>query len=259
MECSKPLQGKVIVNLGDSIFGNFPAPVDVSTFLAEQTGATVYNGAFGGSRMSQNDEIRDPMSMHALADAIVSGDWSRQDKSMSIVGEWLTWKFHLEHFPKTVNLLKSIDFNKVDIVTIAHGTNDFTAECPAFDPEDPTGVHSFAGALTHSIDVLQAAYPHLDIVLCTPTWRCWLNDELEVIDTAESRVLAGQRLTDIAQQTRDIAKRYGLFCIDNFNNSGLCMETRHICFAGKDGTHPIEAGRRMIADNMARELNQHYA
>ena len=258
MESSKPLQGKVIVNLGDSIFGNFPAPVDVSTFLAEQTGATVYNGAFGGSRMSQNDEIRDPVSMHSLADAIVSGDWSRQDKSMSIVGEWLTWKFHLEHFPKTVNLLKSIDFNKVDIVTIAHGTNDFTADCPVFDPADPKGVHSFAGALTHSIEMLREAFPRLEIVLCTPLWRCWLNEELEVIDTAESCVMAGRKLTDIAEQTRKIAREYGLFCIDNYHNSGVGMETRHICFAGKDGTHPVEAGRRMVADNMARELIGRY-
>ena len=252
------LSGKVIVNLGDSIFGNFRPPKDVSTFLAEQTGATVYNGGFGGSRMSRNDAVRDPLSMHSLADAIVTGDWSRQEASMRTVNEWCENRVCREYFPKTVELLKSIDFNQVDIVTIAHGTNDFTAECPVFDPADPTGVHSFSGALIHSIETLRAAYPHLELVICTPTWRCWLNDELEVIDTAESRVLVGQKLTDIVQAARDIAARYGLFCIDNYTNSGLCMETRHICFAGKDGTHPVEAGRRMIADNMARELIGRY-
>ena len=252
------LSGKVIVNLGDSIFGNFRPPKDVSTFLAEQTGATVYNGGFGGSRMSRNDAVRDPLSMHSLADAIVTGDWSRQETSMRTVNEWCENRVCREYFPKTVALLKSIDFNKVDIVTIAHGTNDFTAECPVFDPADPKGVHSFSGALTHSIEMLREAFPRLEIVLCTPIWRCWLNEELEVIDTAERCVMAGRKLTDIAEQTRKIAREYGLFCIDNYHNSGVGMETRHICFADKDGTHPVEAGRRMIADNMARELIGRY-
>ena len=47
-----PLSNKKIANLGDSIFGNFRAPEDISSFIAEATGAEVYNLGFGGCRMS---------------------------------------------------------------------------------------------------------------------------------------------------------------------------------------------------------------
>ena len=34
---AKSLNGKVIVNFGDSIFGNFRAPEDISSYIAEIT------------------------------------------------------------------------------------------------------------------------------------------------------------------------------------------------------------------------------
>ena len=47
-----PLRGKTIVNMGDSIFGIFNPPFDISTYLSEKTGATTYNCGFGGSSMA---------------------------------------------------------------------------------------------------------------------------------------------------------------------------------------------------------------
>ena len=61
-----PLYGKKIVNFGDSIFGNYKAPLDISSFLAEYTGATVYNVGFGGTRMSSHAEYWNTLSMFSF-------------------------------------------------------------------------------------------------------------------------------------------------------------------------------------------------
>ena len=71
-----PLKGKTIANFGDSIFGNRRPPNDVSTALAEITGATVYNLGFGGCRMAKHDTNWDPFSMYRLADSIATNDFT---------------------------------------------------------------------------------------------------------------------------------------------------------------------------------------
>ena len=119
------MNGKVIVNFGDSIFGNMEPPNDISSILAKLTGATVYNCAFGGCRMSRHAEHWDALSMYSLAEAVATGDFSYQDSIP--MDELIEQGEMLDYFPKRKELLKKIDFNKVDIVTIAFGTNDYTA------------------------------------------------------------------------------------------------------------------------------------
>ena len=245
------LESKIIVNLGDSIFGNFRPPVDISSFLAEKTDATVFNCGFGGTRMCYEDSPRDALSGYRLAEAIATRKWILQDNALS---PNVQWKNKKDYFFDTLALLKSIDFSKVDIITIAYGTNDFGAGCPVTNPDDSYDTHSFSGALQHSIEALRSAYPHAKIVLCTPIWRCWRDDEQTVIDTAQSKIIGGQKLLQFVEQVKNIAAKHSLLCIDNYNHCGICLDTQHLCFNGKDGTHPNEIGRHMIADYMANIL-----
>ena len=57
--------------------------------------------------------------MYRLANSISSGDWTVQDNALALGGQ-------PSYFSETVTLLKSIDWSKVDIITISYGTNDFT-------------------------------------------------------------------------------------------------------------------------------------
>ena len=83
----RSLEGKTIVNFGDSIFGlNSGTGTEVSAVLANITGATVYNSGYGGCRMASYlkadgsiNEPWDAFSMYRLVDAIVSGDFSYQE------------------------------------------------------------------------------------------------------------------------------------------------------------------------------------
>jgi len=249
------LKGKTIVNFGDSIFGNFKAPNDISSYLSNSTRATVYNVGFGGCRMARHSiEQYDSFSMYNLSSAVTTGDWSLQDSTMARTD----WTPH-NTYARNLARLQSIDFNAVDIITIAYGTNDFTGKIP-LSSADPYDTATFKGALRKSIETIQSAYPHIEIILCTQTYRFWMDEENDFAYLYDSNTheVKGQKLTDFVQATKDVAAEYDLLCIDNYYNSGIGYDNKGECFSKTDGTHPNETGRQMIANYMASVLLEKY-
>ena len=245
-----PLNDKVIVNFGDSIFGNKRTPDDISTQLAEITGATVYNCGFGGCRMSAHNTNWDAFSMYRLAEAIATGDFSVQDAvDVSSVSEMPSY------FIETRNLLKSIKWNDVDIITIAYGTNDFTA---GVDIDSETNIYdttTFAGALRYSIEKLLGTYPHLKIFVCGQTYRFWMDSSNVFIDDSDTRTNTnGVKLTDFVQKTKDVSNEYHLKFIDNYYDLGINKHNRSHWFPSNDGTHHNPLGGKLMAEHMANEL-----
>lgn len=248
----KKLAGNTVVNFGDSIFGKRRPPEDISTYLAKITGATVYNCGFGGCHMSNHySEIYNPFSMCNLADAIVSGDWTAQENALTVTGS----SDVPSYFAEALAILKGLDFSKVDIITIAYGTNDWTADNNIENNNDLYSKNTFAGALRYSIEKLLTAYPNLKIFICSQTYRFWMDDDgafIEDSDTKENGYKV--KLTDYVAKTEEIAKAYHLPFIDNYYSLGFNMFNRSKYFKGIDGTHPLPEGCRLIAEHIANEL-----
>lgn len=246
------LNGKVIVNFGDSIFGKRRPPNDISTAIANATGATVYNCAFGGCRMAKHDSSRlstwGQFSMFELADAIADDDWTGQDAAI----EDAEWNDRPDYFAETLTLLKSIDFSQVDIATIAYGTNDFTAAIPLDDNNNPLSTSTFAGALRYSIETLLTAFPNLRIICCGQCYRWWDNSG-EFVDDSNTYEVGNQTLPEFVAKTADVAKEYNLPFIDNYN-VGIGKFTRSYYFSGADTTHPNNIGTKLIAQHIIKEL-----
>lgn len=249
------LANKKIVNFGDSIFGNFRSPEDISSYLAEYTGATVYNLGFGGCRMSVHSLPQfDKFGMYRLTDAIISRDFTPQKDALEMVpfGEALP-----AYFKDSFELMRTIDFSEVDIATIAYGTNDFTAARP-LEGAGKYDVTSYGGALRYSIERLMKAYPNMKLVLCSQLYRFWREKGTGVVigDSDDRPMESGLYLRDFIKKTREIADEYSLFYIDNYTGSGINKETRDLCFSETDGSHPLPYGRKLIAENMAKDLEK---
>lgn len=249
---SYPLNGKVIVNFGDSIFGLVRPPMDISTKLSELTGATVHNCGFAGARMASHwNEYWTRFSMFSLADAIAANDYSSQEEAL--IGDDMPEK--PSHFSETLALLKSIDFNEVDIVTIAYGTNDYTGNNQIDNADNSHDTSAFAGALRYSIETLLTAYPHLKIVVCSQTWRFWMDASGVFTEDSDTRTNEnGVKLTEFVEKTESVAKEYHLPYIDNYYATGFNKFNRSVYFSETDGTHPLTVGLHVIAANMAKEL-----
>lgn len=233
------LSGKTIVNFGDSIFGNYTTPNDISTHIANLTNAIVYNVGFGGCRMAEHPYTQyDAFSMYRLADSIANKDWTIQDDAIASMSN--------VNFTEKLATLKSIDFSKVDIITIAYGTNDFSGS---------TSQTEFKEALRHSIETIYNAYPNIKIVLCTPIYRFWMDENGEFLEDSDTYVKSTYKLTDFAQWIKGVGSEYNLYVIDNYNDSGINSTNREVLY---DGVHPNEIGIKMIAENMAKKLYEKF-
>lgn len=234
------LYGKTIVNFGDSIFGNYRTPDDISTYIANMTNAIVYNVGFGGCRMASHPYTQyDAFSMYRLADSIANNNWTIQDEAnMTSI-----------NFIEKLSTLKSIDFSKVDIITIAYGTNDFAGLISQT---------KFKEALRHSIETISNAYPNIKIVLCTPIYRFWMDENGEFLEDSDTCVKSNQKLTDFVQWIKEVASEYDLYVIDNYNESGINSTNRAEVFPSNDSVHPNSIGRKMIAENMAKKLYEKF-
>lgn len=254
LRLAKPLRDKVIVNFGDSIFGNYRGSDSVSAVLANHTGATVYNCGFGGCRMASHSLANfDAFSMYNLANSIASGDYSLQDAAFNIsAGENLP-----SYFSSTLATLKGVDFSTVDIITIAYGTNDFAGGKSLDNESDLYDTTKFAGALRHSIETILGKYPHIRIFVCSQIYRFWMDGNgafTEDSDTKSSFSSAGDKLTDFVAKTKEVAEAYHLPFIDNYYELGMNKFNRTVYFTATDGTHPNATGRELLARHIAAKL-----
>ena len=250
---SAPLAGKTIVTFGDSITGKGTGEgTDIATYLAQFTGATVYNCGFGGCRMTSYlpRQQWDAFSMYQIARAITSRDFSYQEASFSFDDGGTTFPTYFRtHYER----LKSIDFNEVDIITIAYGTNDLTAT--RLKPNENFTL-DFKGALRYSIEKIQEAYPHINIYLCTPIYRAWTDAENNhaFINDSDTKVYGGYKLTDYVQAIKDVGDEYHLPVIDLYYELGINRQNRLNYFPKTDGTHPNALGRYTMAKFMAEKI-----
>ena len=235
-------RGYTIVNMGDSLFGNFRDATSISNYLANSTGATVHNCGFGGCRMSGHYAPWSAFSMYKLADAIVTGDFTEQEANA-------THSDAPEYFVETVNLLKSIDFSTVDIITINYGVNDFTSGQGL--ASDTFNFDTYEGSLKYSIEKILAKYPNIRIVLVTPCFSYWLENGAYSKDS-DTYTIAGRKLTAFVDKCKEVAGKYHLPVVDTYNELGV--NKFNCTHYSNDGIHPTEDGRKAIAKLMSKTI-----
>ncbi|MCI5685203.1 MAG: SGNH/GDSL hydrolase family protein [Enterococcus gallinarum] len=255
---NKPLSGKVVVNFGDSLFGNTQGASSVSNVISNVTGAVVYNCGFGGCRMAGGQEIEawQSFSMFRLSDEIVKENddptkWNLQDAAVNNE----KWNNKPTYFENTLSVLKGIDFNSVDFITIAYGTNDYTGGNLIDDESNPLNTDTFSGALRYSLEKIMAKYKHLKILICTPTYRLWFNPDGSVESDSDTRDYARSGvLTEYVNKTIEIAKEFKIPVLDNYFELGVNKYNALEFFTISDGTHHNDLGRKKMGEKIGSAL-----
>ena len=235
------MYGKKIVNFGDSIFGNIRPPKDLSTLISKHTGATVYNCAFGGCQMSSRSGHWDAFSMYRIAYAVAHDDFSVQDDA-------ITYDDRPSYAAEPLGTLKGIDFSKVDMITIAYGTNDFGEGATNLDNVDNRlDTSTVCGALRYSLDQLLTAYPAIRICVLGLIYRTINGQSSDTYENAKHNTIA-----EYNAKLKEVADEFHVRFIDN-SNIGFNAYTNLTYFS--DGTHPNDAGLLLYARHIANELN----
>lgn len=166
-------------------FGNAPFADDrdsddnLARIIEDMSGATVYNCAVNGSYLAAQsyafDDVWHPMDAFTFywlctlaTDGPIEDYYTRAKESMG------------EDYPPegdyVVETLTTLDFNKVDVITIMYDATDYFMNNDMYNDENDTDIMQFTGNLEAGIELIQQTYPHIRIIVMSPPYAFALDD-----------------------------------------------------------------------------------
>ena len=231
---------KIGVCFGDSITqgnnvyisSNITPINDYPSVVGKTLDCTVYNGGLGGSSYSSGRSI----DFKNVCDCVVSGNFSTVIDGISEYG--LNASAVLQY-----NAISKLDFNDVDFISIAFGTNDWNFGASA------EGIKS---AMRYCISTLLTAYPHLKIYVFTPIYRFNLGGSGQDSDTYVNTA-SGLKLHDVCDAIIETAKEFNVPCKDMYYSCNINKYNKELYMG--DDTHPNANGYALMGEKIAKFIN----
>lgn len=240
-----------VLNLGDSIFGINPVCFDISSIAQEKTGYRFANCGFGGSQASSYPDETSPFysfNFWKIADAIDSGDFSEQIASAEKI---YTSGDASILYQNRIDILTSVDFSKLKLITIGYGTNDFSKSIALDSTENKKDVTTYCGALRYGTEKILAKYPHIQICFFSPPVKRIGNNNENSSDTTPN--IDGKYIKDFCDAMKSVADEYHLPYFDHYDNMGI-NEYNWMTYY-RDGTHlTYDKGADMFGAKVSSEI-----
>lgn len=231
--------GTEIVVFGDSIWDNWRDETGVAYQVSEQTGATVYNCAIGGSRATSDSDNTD-----------VTGNWNSQSLNtmMYIARKELTPEGQLDGLA-AFDVIKSIDFSTVDYVIFSYGLNDYFFNVPVDEEAGMYEMDTYMGALRHAANKMREYYPNLQVIFITPTYcDLWPGE-----DDCTNYNFGNGVLPDYVNGMITASEQVNTYCLNMYERMG--MNADNLKEYSDDGVHFNQLGRERYAQIVAEYLN----
>ena len=241
-------KNRVGVVFGDSIIegvgvlfttGGVP-DCDVVSNMKRQTGATIYNGGIGGTTMADGGNP----CFCDIVDAIIGGDWTSID---AYINNLISGNVAFSGLTTTIGQIKALDFNKVDYIILAYGTNDWGANLPMGD-DTSTNKGEFIGAMKYCISTLLAEYPHLQFYVVAPAYRYDTGNAPE--DTHQ-----GKTLKEYSQAIEDECALLSYPCLNLYTKGGVNEYNRGYVLSS-DKVHRTLIGYEILARQFSELIRQ---
>lgn len=225
----KTLFGRKIVVFGDSIWNAARGKDGICEYIQEETGATVYNCAIGGTTAA------------VVGEDVSFDNWTSNSFNGMIymARKLVPAEQILEEGEVVLDIIKQVDLTETDYVIIAYGLNDFFSDVSIF-PKEYYELTNYVGALRNGIDKLKEHYPDLKIIVVPPTY---------------TKLFEGEKtfeIGDYVEAARSVATELDVEFLDMFHVLGNNAETRtkHL----GDGVHMSAEGRKVYSDAVIRFL-----
>lgn len=232
-------EGKQIVVFGDSIWDGWRDETGIAYQVSEQTGATVYNCAIGGSRATSDSNNTD-----------VLGEWNSQSLNtmMYIARGELTADSQLEGLP-ALDIIKTVDFSTVDYVIFSYGLNDYFFNVPVDSDLGIFEMDTYMGALRHAANKMRESYPNLQVIFITPTYcDLWPGEE----DCTNHNFGSGV-LPDYVNGMISASEQVNTYCLNMYEKMEL--NAGNLKDFSDDGVHLNQAGREKYARIVSEYIN----
>jgi len=171
-----------IVAFGNAPFSDHRGTEDnLANMIAEATGATVYNCSVSNSYLACQSPFFNPqvapMDIYSfywlIRLATLDGTNSAYfEQAAEALGDNIP-----PEAQEVFDTLTALDFNTVDVVTIMYDASDYLMGHGMYSDENPTDIQQFTGNLEAGIELLQKTYPHIRIIVMSPTYAYALDEE----------------------------------------------------------------------------------
>lgn len=150
-------------------------PNGLVNIIAKKTGSKVYNLAVQGSylavldpyyRIDPGTHPMDCFNLYWMTQMMCPFDFSYDiEPAKKVMGDDFP-----EEGQEVYDLIHTIDFSEVDVIAIMYDASDYLAGHKMYRDDEATDIATFAGDLTASIELIQKAYPHIRIIVMSPTY-----------------------------------------------------------------------------------------
>lgn len=244
-----------ILFFGNSVFADDRDSKDnVVNMIAERTGATVYNCSVGGSYLTAKNfsvkETSSGLDVYNFYFLVLYLVLDPKPNSFS----WLETNPDADIFPETQEVrrtLDTIDMSTVDTIAILYDGSDYLAGHCFYNPEDPTDVTSFTGNLEAGIELLQKFYPHVRIIVMSPTYAFGVGDNGEYISSDIKRYGGGETLSSFTLRECESTISHNVTFVDNLY--GTFNEDEAPDYL-KDNLHLNQEGREKVVKRFIHAL-----
>ena len=197
--------------LGNSPFADNKGEDGLAQTLARKLGGVAYDGSFAGTYQTmyhktfQETYKPDGLSLYPVVSAICSGDFSLVEYVASTMTETEV---------QTVEMLKNLDYSKVDMLVIMYDLSDYIGNRPLYNQTDKNDLVTWTGSLNASLELIEQTYPHIrTVVLSMPA--CGITVDGYYID-GDKMNLGNGTIPDYLNYEMNVILANGVSYIDNY-------------------------------------------
>ncbi|MCD8131358.1 MAG: hypothetical protein LUE16_08790 [Lachnospiraceae bacterium] len=234
-----------------AFFGNSPLADGAGTedclaeMIGEMAGATVYNFAVADSLMSCEDTSIDyeNCDMDLFGLYWLTTIYTVGNDSLLSAAEYYG-DYSMEEIA-VLSMLVNLDFNDVDVIVIMYDLSDYLEGRKMYDYEDTQDITKWACALEASLTLIQTYYPHIQIIVMSPTYGYALDEDGNYVDSSIMTYNDEGTLGSYVQYEADVC--YSMFCsfVDNYYGTISVEEAEEYLL---DYKHISVEGRQLLAE-----------
>lgn len=244
---------RTVVLLGNSPFSDDRDSADsVVSLISQMTDATIYNCSVANSHLAASQETflaeTDPMdafNLYWLTTLITLQNTGIYENAFAAMGETVPADARYAY-----DTLSTLDFQNVDVLAIMYDASDYLEERPLYNMLNTTDIQTFAGNMDASLDLLRDAFPHLRIIVMSPTYAYYVDENGDYI-SSDIHKSTGFSLSTYAGNLEQISYYHSVSYLDNIY--GTVNEENAPDYL-TDHLHLNAAGRQRLAERFVYAL-----
>lgn len=154
-------------------------------------------------------------------------------------------------YAETVEVMKTVDMDKVDIIVIMYDSTDYNMGTPSDNPDNPYDVTAFTGGLRTTIENIKSTWPYIRIFVMSPTYAQYMDEDGE-LHNGTTTDLGNGSLNHYLIKEADAIMDCGVSFIDNY--FGTINEDNYEEYM-TDYMHYNNAGREKLAARISDIIN----